>query len=406
VPHSWNLVGNLTGPAGPTGPSNSWRTTFASFTIPVVGSTVAVTVAATADFVVGQRHVLTDGTLYVWAAVASIASLVVTYTNLATPGGAVSGSMGAGRVYMATGGPILGTAALLNVPASGNATSGQVVLGTDTRLSDARALLGSIAESAVTNLTTDLAAKLSATDPSVTNARTPTAHGSSHLSTDPSGGTSHYYDYEDFIGVPKLGAVQNSGGAGALSFNYLATLPLAHQGALNLCPGTATGQYARYFLNPLFLNTGITIILRSIIEVQSALTAAQIFFGLCDQPGPIIDSSHNYIGFLFNPNSVATDWASYTRAAASVTGPTDCGVAAVNTWVDLKLIITPTSIGFYCNGVLKDTKTTTIPAAGAALNPCIFVASNTLTSAPSILVDTFEIDVDSGLAGKFLKAAI
>lgn len=81
-----------------------------------------------------------------------------------------------------TGTPALGTAAALNVPASGNAASGEVVKGSDTRLSDARtptthshaisdttglqtALDGKAAsshthaQSDITNLVTDLAAK-------------------------------------------------------------------------------------------------------------------------------------------------------------------------------------------------------------------------------------------------------
>lgn len=70
----------------------------------------------------------------------------------------------------------LGTAAGLNVPASGNAASGEVVKGSDTRLSDSRtptahasshAAAGSdpltLSQSQVTNLVSDLAAKVPAT---------------------------------------------------------------------------------------------------------------------------------------------------------------------------------------------------------------------------------------------------
>jgi hypothetical protein len=70
-----------------------------------------------------------------------------------------------------------GTAAALNVPASGNAASGEVVKGNDTRLSDSRtptthasthAAAGSdpltLSQSQVTNLTSDLAAKAAAAD--------------------------------------------------------------------------------------------------------------------------------------------------------------------------------------------------------------------------------------------------
>lgn len=80
-----------------------------------------------------------------------------------------------------------GTAAAKNAPATGNAAAGEVVLGSDTRLTDARtpsthaASHGSagsdaitVAQSQVTGLSASLSAKLDASDPSVTNTRTPT----------------------------------------------------------------------------------------------------------------------------------------------------------------------------------------------------------------------------------------
>ena len=75
----------------------------------------------------------------------------------------------------------LGTASSYNVPAAGNATSGQVVLGSDTRLTDSRtptahasthASAGSdpltLSQSQITNLTSDLAAKAPLASPTFT----------------------------------------------------------------------------------------------------------------------------------------------------------------------------------------------------------------------------------------------
>lgn len=83
-----------------------------------------------------------------------------------------SGGTGATTASTARTNLGLGTAATLNVPASGNAAAGEVVKGSDTRLTDARtptshasthAAAGSdpvtISESQVTNLTADLAGK-------------------------------------------------------------------------------------------------------------------------------------------------------------------------------------------------------------------------------------------------------
>jgi hypothetical protein len=135
------------------------------------------------------------------------------------------------------------------------------------------------------------------------------------------------------------------------------------------------------------------------------LTAAQVFFGVTDQPGPVIDTSHNYIGFYFNPNTSA-NWNTYIRALTAVTGPTDTSTAAIGAYVDLKLTITPSSIGFWVNGVLFSTVTSNIPSSSVPMFPCVYIASATVTSTPQILVDTFEIDIDSGTVGKFMKAAI
>jgi hypothetical protein len=75
----------------------------------------------------------------------------------------------------------LGTASSYNVPAAGNATSGQVVLGSDTRLTDSRTPTAhasthtsagsdplTLSQSQITNLTSDLAAKAPLASPTFT----------------------------------------------------------------------------------------------------------------------------------------------------------------------------------------------------------------------------------------------
>jgi len=111
-----------------------------------------------------------------------------------------------------TGKPTLGTAAALDIPATGNATGGQVVKGTDTRLTDARTptththtasqisdastigktVLTSVDAAAVRTAigagTSSLALGTTGTtaaagnDARLSDARTPTAHASSHAS--------------------------------------------------------------------------------------------------------------------------------------------------------------------------------------------------------------------------------
>jgi hypothetical protein len=87
----------LTGaPAG-----TPYITTFSAFTVPAINVTVNVTVGSATDMLVGQTHLLTDGTLFMIGRITVIASLVITYSNQGG-GGSVTGSMGSGHSYMAS----------------------------------------------------------------------------------------------------------------------------------------------------------------------------------------------------------------------------------------------------------------------------------------------------------------
>ena len=349
-----------------------------SFTIPALGSTVTIAVVSAAWTTLGQLLWISDGTrvgFYEITTRTSATSLVVTYRSSASTGTMATRAdvvlMGLGYAVSANPGVTAGSPGIM--PPWDN-----TVFFLNTGVFSLGAIPSNIP---------------------------PNPHGPTHLSTDPSGGTSHYYANEEFVAPPQLGSVANSGGAGAISSIYQGVLAAGHVGALQLAAGTATAQYARYYTNPVALQSGFSMTLRAIIQVVSALTSAEVFFGVTDQPGPILDTSHNYIGFLFQPNTSA-NWGTITRAVASVTGPTSTGTAAIGAWVDLKITITPGSIGFYVNGVLFSTITTTIPGSSVVLFPCVFVSSNTVTSNPQALVDMFEMDIDSSNATKFSKASI
>ena len=179
--------------------------------------------------------------------------------------------------------PTLGTSAPLNVPASGNASSAQVVLGTDTRLSDARALSGSIAESSVTNLVTDLAAKVGTADSRLSDARTPTAHHATHAAAGSDPLTLTKAQISDFptLGTASAKDVPSSGNASSAQVVYGtdtrlsdARTPSAHEtthlsggaDAIPLASSTAAG------LCPTVDNTTIQVSASKLAVLISGLT--------------------------------------------------------------------------------------------------------------------------------------
>jgi hypothetical protein len=149
-----------------------------TFTVPAAGSTVAVTIVSASWPIVGQTVLITDGTRIGFFEITVVTSATsITVANRGFLGNSTSGTMATGSTvrlvspgiatatqpgyvptppndatkvltgamtYAAvayanvTGTPTLGTSAAKDIPSSGNASSTQVVYGTDTRLSDSR----------------------------------------------------------------------------------------------------------------------------------------------------------------------------------------------------------------------------------------------------------------------------
>jgi hypothetical protein len=149
-----------------------------TFVVPAAGSTVAVTIVSAAWPVVGQTVWISDGTRVGFFEITVVTSATsITVKNQGYLGNSVSGTMATGSIVKLVGPnvatstkpgfvptppndatkfldgtaafsvvnynnlsnlPTLGTSAAKDIPASGNASSTQVVYGSDTRLSDAR----------------------------------------------------------------------------------------------------------------------------------------------------------------------------------------------------------------------------------------------------------------------------
>jgi hypothetical protein len=221
----------------------------------------------------------------------------------------------------------------------------------------------------------------------------------------PGGPTSHYYDYDELVGGPKFLSLSNSGAAAAISAFAVGNWGSGHQGIVQLSPGTAASAWARAYCGcPVYLGPNAFTWRATLIANSAAAAAAtQHLFGFSNSPGPVLSAANYYVIFYFLRSQLA-NWQYYVRNAAAVTAG-DTGVAGFNVWADLKIVATSTSVQFYVNGNLIATVTTNIPT-GQPLYPYVAVSSSTDTANYGLVLDAVEIDIDSGVAGKFSKSCI
>ena len=274
-----------------------------------------------------------------------------------------------------------------------------------------------LAESQITNLVTDLAAK-------TPTSRTITAGdgmtGGGDLSANRSlavdgtvgrtGGTSHYYDYDELLHptTPKFCVVGNGGGSGAVSASQSTQVIAGRNGIYLLGPGTTANLGAYLYSGPVFLTTGVTVTWRAQVWIGSnVLTSAGTNFvvGLASVVSTQITSSQYYVVIYCIPNA-SSNWQAQNRALTAFTNVDTGVVATVGSWFDLKIVASSTSVAFYVNGVLTNTITTNIPASTIPLYPSVFVNAAATTINYGFYVDSVEIDLDSSVAGKFFKSSV
>jgi len=314
-----------------------------------------------------------------------------------------------------TGKPTFGTASAKDIPPSGDASTGQVVYGTDTRLTNART--PSAHASSHIPGGGDVIAAATATVaglvPTPPNDATKFFRGDATFAALATGGTSRFYDSDDFLQAiatspsdRKFVHVDNSAGAAAQSANINVSTS-GHHGLISLRPGTAINQYARIFSTPIYLAAGSSISCRSILYPLDWVAAEtiQIYFGFASTPGPLLGTS-DYSAIFYLQPSGSNNWQALVRTLAAATTQ-DSGVAGTaGNWVTLRIVATSTSIAFYVNNVLTNTITTNIPPTTQLLYPFISINSSTNTANRTLYVDTAEIDIDSGIANKFLKTSV
>jgi hypothetical protein len=229
------------------------------------------------------------------------------------------------------------------------------------------------------------------------------------------GPTSHYYDYDDFIGnvggvaptQSKLFRIDSSGAAGSVAQAYIADLGDGHHGVVQLSGGAVTNNWARAYMGGGFFLRNSTFTFRAILNPFNAggTAAAQHIFGFSNAPAGIIATTQYYIIF-YVVHAVLHNWQYLVRSLTNATS-FDTGIlASANTWFDLKIVANATSVKFYINGVqVGSTVTTNIPV-GQVLYPAIWHNSSGDTTPTYLMVDWAEIDIDTGIAGRYSKSPI
>lgn len=226
--------------------------------------------------------------------------------------------------------------------------------------------------------------------------------------TSASGGTSHYYDYDDFMGwTAKFSSISNSAGAGAVSAITPSTAVYPY-GFVQLAAGTLASQFSRIYTNAIFLSTR-PIIWRALVNPVNAgaTSATQHLIGFNSIINGVIVTTAYYCLFYY-AGTLGANWQAHVRSLTAFT-TVDTGVnvtANLNTWFDLKIVATSTSVAFYINGTLVTTITTNIPPTSQALSPSVVMANGADTTNRSIYIDAIELDIDTGVTGRFMKALV
>jgi microcystin-dependent protein len=221
-----------------------------------------------------------------------------------------------------------------------------------------------------------------------------------------SGGTSHYYDCDDFINSPPKFVTLTATGTGAQNIIYFAATIPDHPGFAWMLPGTSGTGLAQAPTYPIGLST-LPYTWRAVLNVAGTYASHNIYshFGFANTGGSLA-SLTSFILFYFNP-AVSPNWL-YEVATAGVGTSGNTGIAASNVaWVDLKIVATQTLVQFYFNQTLVATVTTNIPASTIPLYPIVVIANNGDTSgAMNINLDLVEIDLATPMTNRFSKCPV
>lgn len=319
------------------------------------------------------------------------------------------GASAIGHTHLTTDITGLGTSAVLNVAGSGDAASGEVVKGSDTRLSDSRTPTSHThTVSAITDAGTAAALNVPSTgnatsgqvvlgsDTRLTNARTPSAHKTSHQT----GGT-------DAIAPSDIGAAATS------HTHTVSQITDAGTAATKSYPasGDATSGQVVLGSDSRLTNArtpsthksshatgGTDALIPSDIGAASTTHASTHQTGGTDELTPAdigaAEDSHTH---TLSQITDAGDIASQDAASVAITGGTIAGVTVDATTIDGTVITASTSVKLE-SGSYAVTLTPTTLSANRAITFPNQAGELYIDTGENVLIDTSTVVVDTTLA--------
>jgi microcystin-dependent protein len=228
-----------------------------------------------------------------------------------------------------------------------------------------------------------------------------------------SAGSQHSYEYDDFLipAAPSAAsfytktclASTNSQTGSQLSMDNTTDYGDGHLGVLTMVAGTVASAWARVYMNAVRVRTPHIITWRAVVRIPGgAVSTDTVQYGVKISTATTNFTATDVEASVFAVWSAnGPQWMVRTRNGGTSTDLNTTAALVAGAWYDIKIVLSATSANFYINGTLMQTVTTNLPAIGQAMYPCVMMNNSTNTVGRTFAVDLVELDVDTGIPGRF-----
>lgn len=175
------------------------------------------------------------------------------------------------------------------------------------------------------------------------------------------------------------------------------TATITDQGGYIVSTSTATGSRSATMGAVNGFKTGSNT--TTIVEILWRYTApaapstdASWYVGVSSAPQPVFPASS--VGIGFQGDSLADDWAFYSKDATTFQKDVTLAQPTINVWHVIKFVLTATSCICYIDGVqYGTTHTTRVPVTTTALYPFWSVSNGTIAEADIMEVKSVKVEL-------------